>query len=176
MQGIQYPPKTIMEVFKSLPEGTLAEIIDGKLYMSPGASEKHQRVHFDLNFDLSSFIRNTQIGRLYYAPFDVFLDEQGNAVQPDFLIVLNDNLKIVKDDGVHGAPDFIIEILSPWNSRYDLITKKDLYEKFGVSEYWVVNPKTKESTGYLLKDGIYSPLTGGFGKIKSVILNHEFSF
>jgi Uma2 family endonuclease len=176
MQGIQYPPKTIMEVFKSLPEGTLAEIIEGKLYMSPGVKTSHQRVHKCLFKQLEAIVEGGGLGELWYAPHDVFLDEHSNVVQPDLYVISNDQLRLVDEDGIHCSPIFIIEILSPSNKKHDTITKKSLYEMFGVKEYWIIDPQTKQSTGYLLKDGIYSPLETDFGKLKSVILNHEFTF
>jgi Uma2 family endonuclease len=176
MQGIQYPPKTIMEVFKSLPEGTLAELIEGRLYMSPGPRTSHQRVHKALFRQLDAFVEGNNIGELWYAPHDVYLDEHSNAVQPDLYIISNEQMRFVNEDGIHCSPIFIIEIISPSNPKHDTFTKKALYEKFGVKEYWIVDPRTKQSTGYLLKDGIYSPLENGFGKLKSVILNHEFTF
>ena len=176
MQGIQYPPRTIMEVFKSLPEGTLAEIIEGKLYMSPGVKTSHQRIHKKLFSQLAIVVEDGKLGEFWYAPHDVFLDEHSNVVQPDFYVISNDQLGFVQEDGIHCSPIFIIEILSPGNKKHDVVTKKDLYEKFGVKEYWIIDPKTKQSTGYLLQDGTYSPLETDFGKLKSVILSHEFIF
>jgi Uma2 family endonuclease len=83
---------------------------------------------------------------------------------------------IIKPDAVHGVPDLVVEILSSSNEKYDLIKKRELYEKFGVKEYWVINPDSKESTGFFPKDGKYdSPLTDR-ACIKSLLLNHEFHF
>ena len=172
----QRPPRTIMEVFKMLPEGTLAEVIDGTLYMSPAPNSAHQDIVSDLGYELLHFAKTTKIGKFHIAPYDVWLDEHSNAVQPDFIFVLSENLSIKKKDAIHGVPDLLIEILSPSNSKHDTIRKKQLYEKFGVKEYWIINPNTKETTGYSLKDGIYSPLENGFGKLKSVLLDHEFTF
>jgi Uma2 family endonuclease len=176
MQGIQYPPKTIMEVFKALPEGTLAEIIEGNLIMSPGVKTSHQRIHKRLFSQLATGVEDGNFGEFWYAPHDVFLDEHSNVVQPDLYVISNEQLRFVEEDGVHCSPILIIEILSPSNRKHDIVTKKALYEKFGVKEYWIIDPKTKQSTGYLLKDGIYNLLETDFGKLKSVILNHEFAF
>jgi Uma2 family endonuclease len=175
MQGIQYPPRTIMEVYKALPEGTLAEIIEGKLYMSPAPNTEHQRLIGDLHTDINLYLRTTTLGKCFVAPTDVFLDEDLNAVQPDIFFVKTGNM-IIRHDAIHGVPDVIIECLSPGNSKHDSVTKYELYQKFKVQEYWVVDPMTKHSTGYLLKGGLYTPLENGFGKLKSVLLNHEFTF
>jgi Uma2 family endonuclease len=175
MQGIQYPPKTIMEVFKSLPEGTLAELIEGKIYMSPAPNTEHQQLIGDLFTDINIFVREKRLGRCFVAPTDVYFDEHSNAVEPDIIFIANDN-QIIKPDAIHGVPDLVVEVLSPGNSKHDTVTKKQLYEQFGVREYWIIDPKTKQSTGYLLQNGIYTALETDFGKLKSVILNHEFTF
>jgi Uma2 family endonuclease len=70
------------------------------------------------------------------------------------------------------VPDLIIEVLSPGKSNHDLVTKKDLYQKFGVQEYWIVTPETKETRGFLLKNGSYSESGRYTGKIRSVILDN----
>ena len=86
---------------------------------------------------------------------------------------------MVEDDAIHGVPDMLLEILSrlsPGNPQHDLVRKKALYEKFGVKEYWIINPDTKEASGFRLKDGKY---TGGLqftGKINSALLHQEFTF
>ena len=98
-------------------------------------------------------------------------------MQPDIVIVSAENKSIIKEDAIHGIPDMLIEILSPSNSDHDLIQKKDLYEKCGIPEYWIVNPETKETVGFILKDGKFRESGHYVGKIHSVILdNAEFEF
>lgn len=165
-----------MEVFRSLPEGTLAEVISGNLYMSPAPSTNHQWLVLELGSAIKDYIKNELLGRVFIAPCDVFLDEHSNAVQPDILFVSQPRTSIIKPDAVYGVPDLIVEILSSNNEKYDMVKKKELYEKFGVKEYWVINPDSKESTGFFLKDRKYdSPLTYQ-ACIKSTLLNHEFHF
>jgi Uma2 family endonuclease len=77
---------------------------------------------------------------------------------------------------VHGVPDLIVEILSKGNAKHDSTIKKELYEKFGVQEYWIVNPDTKEALGYTLKAGVYSEIGLFTAKITSPLLNCDFSF
>ncbi len=166
-----------MEVFQMLPEGTLAELINGTIYMSPAPTTQHQRIIRKLAFQISSFIENQNLGEVFFAPCDVYFDEHANAVQPDIIFISTKKNGIVQKSGIHGVPDLLIEVLSSGNSEHDTVIKKQLYQKFGVQEYWVVNPETKETTGYSLKDNTYI-LSGHFtGKIHSVLLaNQTFDF
>ncbi len=167
------PPRTIMELYQMLPEGTLAELINGSIYMSPAPSPKHQSVIRELAFSILSYLReNSNKGELFFAPCDVFLDEQSNAVQPDIIFISEDNKSIIRQDAIHGIPNLIIEVLSPGNSEHDLITKRMLYEKFGVQEYWVVFPETEETIGFFLKAGNYLESGRHSHKIHSVLLNN----
>ncbi len=86
------------------------------------------------------FVKKHQIGKVYDAPYDVVLSEN-NVFQPDIMFVSNENSKIIKEKNITGAPDLIIEILSPATGYYDLTEKKEIYAEFGVKEYWIVDPK-----------------------------------
>ncbi len=171
-----YPPRTMMEVFKMLPEGTLAEIINNRLYVSPSTIGKHQRLITKLMLQLGNQIELKKAGELFVAPFDVFLDEEENAVQPDLIFVSASNLSIVDDGVIHGIPDLLIELLSPGNPTHDTVTKKELYEKFGVKEYWIVDPATKATIGYTLSGDVYKKIESEVGKIDSILLSKSFSF
>jgi Uma2 family endonuclease len=170
------PPRTIMEVFRMLPEGTHAEIIEGNLYMAPSPSPHHQETTGDLFFEIKAFLKKAMTGKIYIAPVDVYLDEQANAVQPDLVFFLNNNPVGVERDGLHGVPDLLVEVLSPGNKNHDEVVKKNLYEKFGVKEYWIIDPATKLAKGYSLKEGKYAPLGEYEGQVKSVLLQHTFRF
>lgn len=167
-----------MDVFKSLPEGTLAELINENLFMSPSPTIAHQRVLRQLAFDIFEFVkRNKRGAEVLFAPCDVFLDEYSNAVQPDIVFISDEKKSIIRKDAIHGIPDIVVEILSPFNRDHDRIRKKVLYEKFGVREFWIVDPETKETEGFFLKNGRYSESEQYIGKIRSVLLNDaEFEF
>ena len=145
------PPRTIMEVFKMLPEGTRVELINETLYMSPATKTSHQRVIWKIENQIT---RHTESigGEVFFAPCDVYLDEVANAVQPDIIYIAEDQKEITHEDGIHGTPRLIIEVLSPGNQKSDKETKKKLYEKFGVAEYWIVDPATRQTIGYFLKE------------------------
>src|SRR5688572_1741614 len=102
---ISRPPRTIMEVYKMLPEGTLAELIEGNIYMSPAPSLNHQEITTLLIGRFVAFLENKNLGKVYAPPLDVFLDEHSNAIQPDLVFVHNNNLSILKQDAIHGVPD-----------------------------------------------------------------------
>lgn len=173
MQSLKTPPRTIMEVYKMLPEGTLAEIINGSIYMSPAPTPDHQFVIRELAFTILNFLKEKKIeGEIIFAPCDVFLDEHSNAVQPDIIFIFPDRKTIIKPDAIHGVPDLVVEVLSPGNAEHDLITKRTLYEKFGVQEYWIITPQTKETIGFTLKNESYLELGRYKGKIHSVLLNN----
>jgi Uma2 family endonuclease len=172
---IQSPPRTIMEVYKMLPEGTLAELIDNKIYMSPSPQRLHQSLSVLLIRFFGDYLDENNIGEIFHAPFDVYLDEAANAVQPDIFIVLNDNSRIIQPNGhIHGSPDLIIEILSPGNKNHDLLTKKNLYEKFGVKEYFIVDPETKEVVHYILSGEAFTRQPDQTGVLSSLLLNNQF--
>ncbi len=176
MEAIEQVPKTALDVFRLLPEGTLCEVIDNVLYMSPAPKYNHQNLLFLLAKRIDNFIGKTNIGEVIISPFDVYFEDLLSAVQPDLLVVLNENRHILKEDGyMHGAPDIIIEILSSDKKR-DLVKKKSLYERAGVREYFTVNPESREINSWLLKENKYQLQYTDIGKFKSSVLAIEFDF
>ncbi len=173
---IESPPRTIMEVYKSLPEGTLVELIDNVIHMSPSPVYKHQSVLQNIFRKLCDEVVDTRKGKVIIAPFDVYLDEVSNAVQPDITIILEGTSGLDESGHFHGVPDVVFEILSSGNKSHDLVKKKALYEKFGVKEYWVIDPETKQAQGFQLRDKIYNLIHDKTGKIDSVLLSTAFLF
>jgi Uma2 family endonuclease len=166
-----------METYKMLPEGTLAELINNVVYDSPSPVYGHQSISKNILRKLLEGVEDKGMGEVFDAPFDVYLDEIANAVQPDLIVVLNDNLKIIDRRGhIHGVPDLLIEILSKSNQYHDLIRKKDLYERFGVKEYWIIDPESKQSFGFEIKNGHYTSMYEEVGVISSNLLQLSFAF
>ena len=123
--------------------------------MSPSPIPLHQQIVFALSEVIVLY--NIKIGRKgqwMYAPADVKFDE-GNILQPDILYVAEERKSELIKERIEGAPDLIIEILSPSNAYYDLRQKKDIYEKYGVKEYIIVDPIEQSAELYALKDGAY---------------------
>lgn len=172
---VQAPPRTILDVFESLPEGTLCELINNKIVMPPSPSFEHQDVSGSLFVKLYGFVQQHQLGKVLAAPLDVYLGRE-NVFQPDLLFISNERLNIVQKGKVRGAPDLIIEILSPGTEGVDRNEKRAVYERFGVKEYWIINPETKATEGYRLVADGYVSLPSAAGSIPSPLLNTTFSF
>jgi Uma2 family endonuclease len=138
----KFPPLTV-ENYKLLPEtGPRYQLIQGDLYMAPAPNRFHQEISRNLQFELHSYLRRNPVGKLFNAPFDVYLD-QINVFQPDIIIVLNERLRILTEDGAEGAPEFTVEILSPKTRRLDLVNKKQEYARAGVKELWIIDPEPR---------------------------------
>ena len=138
------------------------ELFRGKIFkMSPAPSMYHQKVSRDLTGILWNAFKNNSCN-LFVAPFDVrLLDSKKSkndsdvytVVQPDLCVICDENKLDAR--GAIGAPELMIEILSPGNSKKEMIYKYDLYQEAGVLEYWIINPTDKTMLIYVLKDGIF---------------------
>jgi Uma2 family endonuclease len=136
------------------------ELIDGAVFnMTPAPSRKHQKISMELAWQLRTFLKDNSC-EVYAAPFDVRLpekdepdDEIKTVVQPDISVIC-DKTKL-DDRGCRGAPDLIIEIVSPFTARKDLKDKMFLYERCGVKEYWIVHPEEKILMRYKLENNRY---------------------
>jgi Uma2 family endonuclease len=169
-------PETAVDVFKLLPEGVYCQVINNVIYMSPAPSFQHQHVIADIHFEIMSFLKTKNHGICVAGPIDVYLDKH-NAYQPDILFVAKDNLAIIGTDGrVHGAPDLIIEVLSPSSEGDDRVKKKKVYEKCRVKEYFIVAPSTKEVISYYYNGSKFEKGAAQKGKIISKMLKKTFKF
>ncbi len=170
-------PATAIDIYRMLPEGTRCEVIFNELSMSPSPTSEHQLLLSDLHASLYNFLKQSQTGKVIPAPMDVYLEERISVVQPDLLVLLNTHLHYIKSDGIYGAPDLIVEILSTNNKLHDTQKKKALYEKAGVTEYFIVDPETKEVVLFTLdKAGLYTQAYQEKNIIRSGLLAHEFQF
>ncbi len=169
------PPQTALEVFEFLPEGTRCQLIDNTILMSPSPDIQHQIVSQQLETLISLFNSHHNLGLLLHAPLDVFFDDE-NIFQPDILFISNENKSIIQDGKIKGAPDLIVEILSPSSEKLDLGKKKTIYEKSGVKEYWTIQPKDNSTQVFILnKDNKYVLHYAGKSKFKSKLFKKLFS-
>lgn len=169
------PPKTLLEVFESLPEGTSCQVINNRLIMSPAPSDPHQKILLKIAVRLYNYVENKVLGEVRSAPYDVYFDKQ-NIFQPDIIFIAKDNLHHIHKNGFHGVPDMVIEILSPGTENYDLGEKKAVYEQYGVKEYFAVNPVTKNVQHFKLVDNKLMELPAKKGIIHSQLLENNFTF
>ena len=121
-------------------DGLRHELIDGEHYVTPSPALKHQRVALNLVYALEAFLRREPLGRLFFAPVDVVLSPS-DVVVPDLIYVSNkQEVDLEVDANIQWAPELVVEIGSPSTRRRDETAKRTLYERAGVSEYWVVDP------------------------------------
>lgn len=141
--------------YAAIPDdGNRYEVLKGVLYMSPAPTPPHQRVSVRLTVFLFQFVEAAGYGQVFHAPTDVELGP-GDIVQPDEFVLLNANIGQVGDKRVFGAPDLVIEILSPSTMYHDLHGKLDAYERAGVPECWIVNPGERTVELFVLENGMY---------------------
>lgn len=169
------PPRTILQAYRSLPEGTMAQLIQNQIIMSPAPLDRHQSLSMEISAELFHHVKTRKLGTVRAAPYDVYFDIQ-NAFQPDILFISKERMHLIDKDGLYGAPDLIIEILSPSTAKYDLEDKNEVYEQYGVKEYWIVDPADSQVTGYTLREGKFVLLMDCVGKIRSELLNWSVEF
>ncbi len=138
---------TIEDIY-NLPDGQRAELINGRLYDMAPPSYVHQKLVSAFTVTLTNFIRSKDGScDVIPAPFAVFLNaDEETYVEPDVSVMCDKNK--LSDRGCEGAPDFIIEVVSPSSRRMDYSTKNYLYANAGVREYWIVDPAKKRTTVY----------------------------
>jgi Uma2 family endonuclease len=135
--------KLSYEDYAFFPEdGKRHEILAGEHYVTPSPSNQHQGCSLNLALKIGAFVRSHRLGTVRYAPFDVLLSPH-DVVQPDLLFLSKQRAEILTDANVQGAPDLVIEILSDSTRRRDETLKRDRYERFGVLEYWLVDPQQR---------------------------------
>lgn len=147
--------KLTYEDYLQFPEdGRRHEIIDGDHYVSAAPFVAHQRVSRNLMVHLHRHFHRTGLGEVLHAPVAVVLS-QSDVVEPDLVVVLAEHAARIRRERIEGAPDLVVEILSPSTAYRDRGLKLDLYQKAGVSEYWIVDPERRVVQQYVLTDGVF---------------------
>lgn len=132
------------------------ELINGILMKRTSPSITHQRISRKLTEALGKFLSGNPIGEYFYAPTDVYLDDY-NGIVPDISFVAKDRSFIIENgEYINGAPDLVVEIISPGSVKRDRVEKKDLYEKFAVKEYWLIDPANKTIEIFTITDNKYA--------------------
>lgn len=125
---------------------TPCQLINGELIMSPSPTPLHQRIARKL-FNLLDG-SSSNIGEVFFAPMDLYIDDK-NVFQPDLIYISRENKNIITHRAIEGVPDLVVEIISPSNTFSDRYTKKKVYQKIGVKEYWIVDPANRTLEIYL---------------------------
>ena len=151
--------------YARLPDdGMRYEVIRGELFMSPAPRPLHQVVITLISYFLVEFLRVNRLGKSFVSPIDVVLPKQlGDPVQPDIVFIANERLSIVGELNIQGAPDLVMEVLSPSNPEYDRTLKYEIYAEAGVPEYWIIDPHERTIEVFALRDGGYEQL-GRYGE------------
>ena len=136
------------------------EVLEGELMMAPAPIPFHQAVSRNLEYMMLTHVRKKKLGVLYDAPIDVVLDPH-NVLQPDIVFISSSRKDIIKEKAIHGAPDLVVEVVSPSTLSRDTVRKKKIYEKFGVQEFWLVYPDMKCVEVFLLGEEGYDLLDEG---------------
>ena len=158
--------KFTYEDFVKFPDdGKRHEIIDGEHHVTPSPNTRHQEVSFNLAGIFWTYLEQHPIGRAFTAPFDVVFSDFA-VVEPDLLYISRERRHILTDQHVRGAPDLVVEILSPGTRRTDEIKKRDLYKRFGVREYWILDPKLNGVK-------VYRQVESAFARVAELSAEHE---
>ncbi|RYE30189.1 MAG: Uma2 family endonuclease [Sphingobacteriaceae bacterium] len=142
--------------YNLLEEGAPFQLINGDLIMSPAPIAYHQLLSIRLSSKIQNFLESSNSdGICLCAPIDVRLDDE-NTFQPDLIFISAERKTELFHNQIMGAPDLVIEILSPSTAYYDLRQKKDIYERFGVKEYLIIDPIAKDAELYLLENEVFT--------------------
>ncbi len=133
--------KFTYEDYLLFPEdGKRHELINGEHFMSPAPKTFHQRILGRLFTAFSNFLKKSRLGEVFIAPTDVVLSDF-DVVEPDLVFIASANLHLITENNIQGAPDLVVEVLSPSSRKTDEMIKRKLYQQYGVQEYWIVDPE-----------------------------------
>ena len=148
--------------YAKTPEDERWELIDGDLIMSAAPNTEHQSIELEIAGPVWAFVKAGDLGRVFTSPIDVVLSDY-DTVQPDMVFVSKARADIITRANIQGAPDLVVEILSPSTARRDWRDKFDLYERHGVPEYWMADPVARAIWVFVLREGAFDE-AGRYGE------------
>ena len=148
--------------YLSTPDDKRYELLDGELILAPAPRTTHQRTLLDLTLIIGQYVKEHNLGEVYTAPTDVYLTDTDIA-QPDLLFISKDRTDIVTELSIQGAPDLVVEVLSPSTASRDRGYKRTLYARHGVREYWMAGVESATITVLLLGENGFE-VFGTFGE------------
>ena len=140
-------------------DGLRHEIIDGEHYVTPSPATRHQRIVGNLLYFIRHYLESNPVGEVFGAPFDTLLSEF-DVVVPDVLYLSRERAGFLTSKNLQGPPDLVIEVLSPSTKSRDTRLKRDLYERVGVTEYWIVDPERDVVEVHRRAGGSFEPPIG----------------
>lgn len=154
----------------------LSQIINGEEIMSPSPKTPHQKASRKLQRILEDYVEDHDLGEIWNAPMDVIFEENYNRLQPDLIFIPKEKEDIVQD-WIRGVPDMVVEIVSKSTIKMDTVVKKEIYERYGVQEYWLLKPEKRLLEIYVLNNGRYE-MYASFGEndVVSSPLFHDLAF
>ncbi len=162
--------KLTYEDFLLFPDdGQRHELIDGQHHVTPSPFIRHQDLSIRMIMALGKFLEVHPLGRLFHAPLDCVFT-RFDVVEPDLLVVTNDQLHILTDKHIHGVPALVVEILSKGTRKVDKRTKRQLYDRVGVREYWIVDPEADAITVYRRTENGAFPLAAELSASRNDVL------
>ncbi len=144
-----------VEDYMALPaDGKRYELLEGELVVVPSPNTAHQRIVGNLYLLLRQHVQRNALGEVFTAPYDIVLGHRVVA-QPDLVFVSQENAEIILPAHVRGVPDLVVEVVSPSSAKRDLLQKRRIYARYGVPNYWVVDPDDREVVAFVLEDEEY---------------------
>lgn len=134
-------------------DGKRYEVIEGELFVTPPPIPRHQRAVTRLTTELASFVKNHRLGEVFVSPIDVVFSEY-DVVEPDVVFISRARASIVKEKFISGAPDLVVEVISETTAKVDRAAKLKLYARFGVQEYWIIDPGNQSAEIYRLQESV----------------------
>ena len=159
--------KFTYEDYKRTPEDKRYELLDGELIQIPTPPTAHQRTRRDIGNSLYVFVSESGLGEVFFMPLDVVLSNM-DVMQPDILFVGNERSSIITEENIRGAPDVVVEVLSPSTAQRDRTLKRTLYALHGVPEYWQADTDAKNVAVLTLVNGEYK-IAGIYGEGQALV-------
>ena len=154
------------EDYRNTPDDQRYELLDGALVVLPTPNIAHQRAVGDLSFALHDFVREKRVGAAFLRVAVVLSDT--NVVEPDITFVSASRMDIVETDNIRGAPDLVVEVISPSDPARDLVRKRVIYARHGIAEYWIADPEAR-SILVMTLDGATYRVAGEYGTADTLI-------
>jgi Uma2 family endonuclease len=162
-------PLTYDDLAAMPDDGKRYEIINGELSELTGPTPKHQTSSLRMVMRLEGFVTTHKLGQVFYSPLDVYFTPH-DVVQPDIIYISRERRGIIRERRIEGAPDLLMEILSPSNRLRDIITKAALYATMGVPEYWLVDPELETIKVHTLRNNVYVLVEPEGDTVRSLVI------